>query len=44
MTPEEQKALEEYKKKNAEAMAENAKIENLNKRCCRRGRMTKAGN
>ena len=30
MTPEEKKNLEEYKKKNAEAVAANAKIANLN--------------
>ena len=30
MTPDEKKQLEEYKKKNAEAMAANRKIANLN--------------
>ena len=31
LTPEERKAIEENKKHNAEAMAENGKIENINK-------------
>ena len=31
LTPEERKAIEENKKRNAEAMAENGKIENINK-------------
>ena len=30
MTPEEKKALEDFKKKNAEATSANAKIANLN--------------
>jgi tetratricopeptide (TPR) repeat protein len=44
MTPEERKALEEYKKKNAEAVAANAKIANLNQLLVQARADNKAGN
>ena len=44
MTPEERKALEEYKKKNAECGAANAKIQNLNARLLQARADKKAGN
>jgi tetratricopeptide (TPR) repeat protein len=44
MTPEERKTLEEYRKKNAEAMASNAKISNLNALLTQARADTKAGN
>jgi tetratricopeptide (TPR) repeat protein len=44
MTPEERKTLEEYKKKNAEAVANNAKITNLNAQLTQARADTKAGN
>ena len=44
MTPEEKKTLEEYKKKNAEAVAGNAKIANLNTTLTQARADTKAGN
>ncbi len=44
MTPEEKKALEEFKKKNAEAVAANAKIANLNSLLLQARADNKAGN
>ncbi len=44
MTPEEKKALEEFKKKNAEATSANAKISNLNQTLTQARADTKAGN
>ena len=44
MTPEEKKALEEFKKKNSEVMAGNAKIQNLNALLTQARADTKAGN
>lgn len=44
MSPEDRKALEEYKKKNAEIVAGNAKIANLNKLLTDARADTKAGN
>src|ERR1700682_6843915 len=44
MTPEEKKALEEFKKKNAEVMAGNQKIANLNTLPAQARTNTKAGN
>lgn len=44
MTPEEKKALEEFKKKNAEATSANAKITNLNQTLTQARADTKAGN
>jgi tetratricopeptide (TPR) repeat protein len=44
MTPEEKKQLEEYKKKNAEVVAGNAKIANLNTSLLQARADTKAGN
>ena len=44
MTPEEKKALEDYKKKNAEAVAANGKIANLNATLTQARADTKAGN
>ena len=44
MTPEERKALEEFKKKNAELMAGNVKIQNLNGLLTQARADTKAGN
>ena len=44
MTPEEKKALEEFKKKNAEASSANAKIANLNATLQQARADTKAGN
>ena len=44
MTPEEKKALEEFKKKNADTMAANAKITNLNAMLTQARADTKAGN
>ncbi len=44
MTPEEKKALEDYKKKNAEAAAANSKIADLNKSLLQARADTKAGN
>jgi len=44
MTPEERKTLEEFKKKNAEAMAGNQKIANLNALLTQARADTKAGN
>lgn len=44
MTPEEKKALEEFKKKNAEVMAGNQKIANLNTLLTQARTDTKAGN
>lgn len=44
MTPEEKKALEEFKKKNAEAVAGNQKIQNLNALLTQARADNKAGN
>jgi tetratricopeptide (TPR) repeat protein len=44
MTPEERKALEEYKKKNAEIVANNSKIQNLNALLTQARADNKAGN
>lgn len=44
MTPEEKKALEEYKKKNAEIMAANGKVANLNASLASARADNKAGN
>jgi tetratricopeptide (TPR) repeat protein len=44
MTPEEKKALEEYKKKNSEVSAANQKISNLNTLLAQARTDTKAGN
>jgi predicted Zn-dependent protease len=44
MTPEERKMLEEYKKKNAEVVAANSKIQNLNALLTQARTDTKAGN
>ena len=44
MTPEEKKSLEEYKKKNADAVAANSKIANLNTALVQARADTKAGN
>jgi hypothetical protein len=44
MSPEEKKALEEYKKKNAEASAANSKIANLNATLSQARADTKSGN
>ncbi len=44
MTPEEKKNLEEYRKKNAEAVAANGKIANLNASLVQARADTKAGN
>ncbi len=44
MTPEDRKALEEYKKKNAEIVANNSKIQNLNALLTQARADTKAGN
>jgi tetratricopeptide (TPR) repeat protein len=44
MTPEEKKQLEEYRKKNAEVVAGNAKIANLNATLVQARADTKAGN
>lgn len=44
MTPDEKKQLEEYKKKNAEAMKANSQIANLNKTLLQARADTKAGN
>ncbi len=44
MSPEDKKALEEYKKKNAEIVAGNAKIQNLNALLAQARADTKAGN
>ncbi|HTD96526.1 MAG TPA: tetratricopeptide repeat protein [Edaphobacter sp.] len=44
MTPEEKKTLEEFKKKNAEAVANNSKIANLNTTLQQARADTKAGN
>ena len=44
MTPEEKQQLEEYKKKNAEAVAANAKISNLNAMLTQARADNKAGN
>jgi tetratricopeptide (TPR) repeat protein len=44
MTPEEKKTLEEYKKKNADAVANNSKIQNLNASLTQARADTKAGN
>ena len=44
MTPEERKSLEEFKKKNADIMAGNAKISNLNATLVQARADTKAGN
>ncbi|HEY0161517.1 MAG TPA: hypothetical protein VGB69_02455 [Edaphobacter sp.] len=44
MTPEERKQLEEFKKKNADATAANAKIANLNATLTQARADTKAGN
>jgi tetratricopeptide (TPR) repeat protein len=44
MTPEERKTLEEFKKKNADAVANNAKIQNLNAQLLQARADTKAGN
>src|ERR1700730_1369006 len=44
MTPEERKALEEYKKKNAEIVANNSKIQNLNAMLTQARADNKAGN
>ena len=44
MTPEEKKALEEFKKKNAEATSANSKIANLNTTLQQARADTKAGN
>jgi tetratricopeptide (TPR) repeat protein len=44
MSPEDRKALEEYKKKNAEVVAGNAKIQNLNAMLTQARADNKAGN
>lgn len=44
MSPEEKKQLEEYKKKNAEVMAANSQIKNLNATLVQARADTKAGN
>lgn len=44
MTPDEKKQLEEYRKKNAEAMKANSQIANLNKALVQARADTKAGN
>jgi tetratricopeptide (TPR) repeat protein len=44
MSPEEKKALEEYKKKNAEIVANNSKIQNLNAMLTQARADNKAGN
>jgi tetratricopeptide (TPR) repeat protein len=44
MSPEDRKALEEYKKKNAEVVASNAKIQNLNALLTQARADTKSGN
>ena len=44
MSPEERKALEEYKKKNAEIVANNSKIQNLNALLTQARADNKAGN
>ena len=44
MSPEEKKALEDYKKKNADAVAANGKIANLNATLTQARADTKAGN
>ncbi len=44
LTPEEKKALEDYKKKNAEVTASNAKIQNLNALLTQARADNKAGN
>jgi tetratricopeptide (TPR) repeat protein len=44
MTPEERKTLEEFKKKNSEAVANNSKIQNLNAQLQQARADTKAGN
>ena len=44
MTPDERKALEEYKKKNAEIVANNSKIQNLNALLTQARADNKAGN
>jgi tetratricopeptide (TPR) repeat protein len=44
MSPEDRKALEEYKKKNAEIVASNAKIQNLNALLTQARADNKAGN
>jgi tetratricopeptide (TPR) repeat protein len=44
MTPEEKKTLEEFKKKNAEAVANNSKVANLNASLTQARADTKAGN
>ena len=44
MTPEEKKTLEEFKKKNADAVAANSKIQNLNAQLQQARADTKAGN
>ena len=44
MTPEEKKALEEFKKKNADAVSSNAKIANLNTTLQQARADTKSGN
>ena len=44
MTPEERKALEEYKKKNAEIVAANSKVQNLNAMLTQARADNKAGN
>jgi len=43
MSPEDRRALEEYKRKNAEATAENAKINNLNALLIQARQQNKAG-
>jgi tetratricopeptide (TPR) repeat protein len=44
MTPEEKKAIEEYKKKNAEIVANNSKVQNLNAMLTQARADNKAGN
>jgi tetratricopeptide (TPR) repeat protein len=44
MSPEDKKALEEYKKKNAEIVASNAKVQNLNAMLTQARADNKAGN
>jgi tetratricopeptide (TPR) repeat protein len=44
MTPEERKTLEEFRKKNADAVAANSKIQNLNAQLVQARADTKAGN
>jgi tetratricopeptide (TPR) repeat protein len=44
MTPEERKAIEEYKKKNAEIVANNSKVQNLNAMLTQARADNKAGN